>query len=160
MIVLLLLLLLVQQRSANLLLPLHPARGRARTCTQWYYLNLVPFQPDHSHLIESVGREWLLAVNAPSEAGLIGMELGLRVYEVVCTEECGVFWKNGVEITGYKTTTSGAKVGGNDRELARAEGRLDWEGVQVHVDEANAGEIFMWWRLRGDNRRHGGCGGC
>lgn len=74
------------------------------------------------------------------------MQLGPRVYEAVCTDERVIFREDGVEVAGHQAAASGAKVGGNDGELARAEGGLDWEGVEVSVDKADAGEM---WRGRG-----------
>jgi hypothetical protein len=106
------------------------------------YLYFVRVQPDHRHLIKPSGRERLCAVNAPSEAGFATMELSPRVYEAVCTDERVIFREDGVEVARHQAVTSGAKVGGDDRELARAQGGLDWEGVEVNVDKANAGEIW------------------
>lgn len=115
--------------------------------TRWDYLYLVRVQPDHRHLIKSSGRERRCAVNAPSEAGLGRLELGPRVYEAVFIDERVIFREDGVKVARHQAATSGVKVGRNDRELARAEGGLDGEGVEVDVDKANAGEM---WRGMGD----------
>lgn len=90
-----LLLFLFQQQG--LLLPLLAARTHAHTWS--YHLDIVGLQPNHCHLVESVGWKWLVAVKTLSKPGLIRMELGIYVYEAVCTDERVVFGKNGIEVT-------------------------------------------------------------
>ena len=124
-------------------LPMSPflATGtRTRAPTRSHNLNLIPLQPNHGHLIQSIRRKLLNAISSPRKPIFVRAELSPRILEVVGLDKGIVLGKNGVKVSRYKTTSSRAKIRSCYRKLSRPFRRLDWERVQMHVDEPHAGE--------------------
>ena len=106
-------------------------------------LNLPHHHPKRRHLIHSLRRERLPSVNAPRKPVFSRPQLNSRIYKPILLNQRLIPPQHRVKIPGHNSPSRTAQQLSSDRDLLGAEGRLDWEGVEVDVYKAEAGAEFV-----------------